>query len=81
MARLISKPKKASDEADELMSTTQNVWEKIVENPTRTATIAGAVVAVVAIILLAQALLELLAQAIEIPGFELFELLRSQPAR
>lgn len=52
MARLISKPKKASDEADELMSTTQHVWEKIIENPTRTATIAGSVVAVMVIILL-----------------------------
>jgi hypothetical protein len=52
MARLISKPKKLTSEADELMSTTQRVWDKIIENPTRTATIAGSVVAVVVIIFL-----------------------------
>ena len=52
MAKLISKPKKATSEADELMSTTQHVWERIRENPSRTAAIAGSVVAVVVIILL-----------------------------
>ena len=52
MAKLISKPKKAASEADELMSTTQRVWEQIRENPSRTAAIAGSVVAVVVIILL-----------------------------
>jgi len=52
MAKLISNPKKASTEADELMSTTQRVWDQIRENPSRTAAIAGSVVAVVVVILL-----------------------------